>query len=519
MSSLRRLLRVLAVWLGVSLLLVAGVGAGALGWIYLGSFLYEQVDDEERVAAKQAYLERVARAEPDPGRRPNVVLILFDDLGHGDLSSYGATAIRTPRIDALAAGGVRLTDYYAPAPVCSPSRAALLTGRYPVRTRVTQVPMTRDGTIGAPLAGLPLYEIQRAFGAATRLPAEEITLAEVLQAAGYATAMFGKWHLGQESPSLPNERGFDVFEGVLSSNDQLPNPYLRGSEVVEESPVDQTNLTQRYTDAAIDFIAANHARPFFIYMPHTFPHRPLHPSKEQRGKSAGGLYGDVVEDLDGSVGRIVDALERWNLSRETLILITSDNGPWFQGSPGGHRGRKTDLFEGGFAVPFIASLPGVLPAGAVRSQMAMGIDVFPTVLALAGIEEPDDRVIDGRDLMPMLRSDAPTPHEALFFYWATELGAVRTGPWKFQERRPIPVGYAPVPLTLQMPLGPWLFDLERDGDESYDVGDRHPRVRARLAGLLEERRQADEQNLRGFHAEPASPPDLPRSAGDTGDGS
>lgn len=499
MTSIRRILRGLATWLGVSVLLAVGLGAGALAWIHIGSRLYEQVDDEARVASKQAYLERVAKAEPSPIRRPNVVLILFDDLGYGDLSSYGATAIRTPRIDALADGGVRLTDYYAPAPVCSPSRAALLTGRYPVRTRVTQVPMTRGGTVGAPLEGLPLYQTQRAFGVATRLPAEEIILAEVLQAAGYATAMFGKWHLGKESPSLPNERGFDRFEGLLNSNDQLPNPYLRGREIVEESPVDQTTLTQRYTDAAIDFIGANRERPFFVYMPHTFPHRPLHPSKEQRGESAGGLYGDVVEDLDRSVGRIVDALEQWELSRDTLILITSDNGPWFQGSPGGHRGRKTGLFEGGFAVPFIAFFPGVLPAGAVRSEMAMGIDVFPTLLALAGIEPPDDRVIDGRDLMPMLQAGAPTPHEALFFYWATQLGAVRSGPWKFQTRRPIPVGYAPVPLMLQMPLGPWLFDLQRDGDESYDVGDRHPQVRARLARLLEERHQADETNPRGFY--------------------
>jgi arylsulfatase A-like enzyme len=498
-NSIRRIVSRLVSGLLAIGLLLAVVCLGGVAWIYLGSYGYEQIDDAARIASKLAYLERVAQSATTQQRRPNVILILFDDLGYGDLSSYGATAIRTPRIDALAAGGVRLTDYYSPAPVCSPSRAGLLTGRYPIRTRMTQVPMTPGGSTGAPLAGLPLYEIQRAFGVATRLPAEEIILPEVLQAAGYATGMFGKWHLGKESPSLPNERGFDRFEGLLNSNDQLPNPYLHGRAIVEPSPVDQTTLTERYTDAAIDFIAAHREHPFFLYMPHTFPHRPLYPSQTQHGKSDAGLYGDVVEDLDRSVGRIVDKLDEWNLSQDTLILITSDNGPWFQGSPGGHRGRKTDLFEGGFAVPFIAYLPAELPAGAVLSQMAMGIDVFPTVLALAGIELPNDRIVDGRDLMPMLRDGAPSPHDALFFYWAAKLGAVRAGAWKFQARRPISVGYAPVSLMLQMPLGPWLFDLRSDGEESYDVGARHPQIRDRLARLLEERARSDAIDVRGFH--------------------
>ena len=503
-ASGQRLLSVVGSWLFVSVLFALGLGLGVLGWIYLGSYRYLQVDDEDRVASKRAYLERVsAQRKADESlqsgsRRPNVILILFDDLGYGDLGAYGATAIATPRIDALAAAGVRLTDYYAPAPVCSPSRAGLLTGRYPVRTRVTQVPMTKGGTLGAPLSHVPLYEIQRAFGVATRLPVEEITLSEVLQAAGYATGMFGKWHLGGQSPSLPNERGFDRFEGLLSSNDQIPNPYYRGTEVIEPTPVDQSTLTERYTDAAISFIDENRAKPFFIYMPHTFPHRPLHPSDTQRGKSAGGLYGDVVEDLDHSVGRIVDALEERDLARDTLIMITSDNGPWFQGSPGGHRGRKMSLFDGGFAVPFIAYFPGVLPADQVRTEMAMGIDVFPTVLGLAGIKLPQDRIIDGRDLMPMLRDGAASPHDALYFYWATRLGAVRSGLWKYQSRRPIAGGYVPAPVMLQMPLGPWLFNLGRDGDESYDVGERHPEIRDRLALLLEEREAADAVNLRGF---------------------
>jgi arylsulfatase A-like enzyme len=209
--------------------------------------------------------------------------------------------------------------------------------------------------------------------------------------------MFGKWHLGLVSPSLPSERGFDLFEGLLSSNDQLPNPYYRNRDgrVVEESPVDQTRLTERYTKAAMDFIRAPRDGPFFLYLPHTFPHRPLHPSSDQRGKSRGGLYGDVVEDLDHSVGRVLAALRRAEILQDTLVLVTSDNGPWFQGSPGGHRGRKTDLFDGGFKVPFLAYWPGTLPAGVVRRQMAMGIDRHPEVMVrlseLLSRREMDDR--------------------------------------------------------------------------------------------------------------------------------
>ncbi|MFP8880069.1 MAG: sulfatase [Myxococcota bacterium] len=487
-----------------ALAIVAGL---ALAWVYVSSWRYQQLDDTERVGGKDAYLARVASSgfSTKTGSRrstnaspPNIVLILFDDLGFGDLGSYGARAIRTPRLDRLAEHGVRLTDFYSAAPVCSPARAGLLTGRYPIRTRITQVPMTPGGTVGAPLSSVPLYELQRAVGVATRLPLEEITLAEVLQAAGYATGMFGKWHLGTGSPSLPNDRGFETFAGLLSSNDQYPNPFYRDREVIEPSPVDQTTLTQRYTDGAVEFIEAHSDEPFFLYLPHTFPHQPLHPSAQQHGRSPAGLYGDVVADLDRSVGRVLDALARAGIEEQTLVVVTSDNGPWFQGSPGQRRGRKTDLFDGGFGVPFIARWPGTLPAGVVRSEMAMGIDVFPTVLSLAGIDLPGDRIIDGLDMLPMLRDGDRSAHEALYFYWAQTLGAVRSGNFKYHDRRPIPVGYAPAPLMLQIPMGPWLFDLSRDPDESYDVIDRHPDLAARLAALLGERRKADRANSRGF---------------------
>jgi len=494
-------------WLLITAMLSVMLSLAIVVWIYAGSTFYEQRDDHQRVQKKTMYLESVASefsrrsqiASTDGRRSPNIVLILFDDLGYGDLGVYGSTAIRTPEMDALAATGVRLTNYYAPASVCSPSRAGLMTGRYPPRTLLTQVPMTPGGTLGAPLSWAPLYALQRASGAATRLPLEEIMLSEVLSAAGYATGMFGKWHLGAESPSLPLDRGFDTFHGLLSSNDQLPNPYYVDRAITEESPVDQSTLTKRYTEAAIDFIEAHRTEPFFLYMPHTFPHRPLHPSTANRGRSPAGPYGDVVEDLDRSVGAVIRTIERAGLKEETLILVTSDNGPWFQGSPGMHRGRKTDLFDGGFRVPFLAAWPGRLPSDQTRNHPAMGIDLLPTILGLLDLDPPSDRIIDGVDIMPLLKDGSAPEREALSFYWSNMLGGIRVGDYKLHVRRPLLVGYAPAPLMLQMPLGPMLFDLSRDPGESYDVGPLRPEIRARLSGLIESTRADDAANPRGFH--------------------
>jgi uncharacterized sulfatase len=324
-------------------------------------------------------------------------------------------------------------------------------------------------------------------------------LSEVLSAAGYATGMFGKWHLGTESPSLPLDRGFDTFHGLLSSNDQLPNPYYVDRAITEESPVDQSTLTKRYTEAAVDFIEAHRAEPFFLYMPHTFPHRPLHPSTANRGQSRAGPYGDVVEDLDRSVGSVIRAIERAGLTDDTLILVTSDNGPWFQGSPGMHRGRKTDLFDGGFRVPFLAAWPGRLPSNQTRNHPAMGIDLFPTILGLLDLDPPSDRIIDGVDIMPMLKNGSEPEREALRFYWSSMLGGIRVGDYKLHVRRPLLVGYAPAPLMLQMSLGPMLFDLSLDPGESYDVGPLRPEIRARLSRLIESTRADDAANPRGFH--------------------
>ncbi|MFQ5350603.1 MAG: sulfatase-like hydrolase/transferase, partial [Thermoanaerobaculia bacterium] len=270
--------------------------------------LHSQEDDVERLLGKRQYLERIAGLELDARPRPNLVLILFDDLGYGDLGAYGSASVRTPSLDRLAAEGVRFRHGYAASPYCSASRAGLLTGRYAVRSGL-------DHVVQAPWSWRDL--LLRAGGRNRRLPLEEITLAELLSAAGYATAIFGKWHLGDESPSLPHERGFDEFYGLLHSNDQGRPSVRRDGEIVERHPIDQAGLTRRYTDEAVRFLEENAGAPFFLYLPHTFPHVPLHAPEERRGTSAAGLYGDVVEELDASVGRVMETLGRLGLGADT----------------------------------------------------------------------------------------------------------------------------------------------------------------------------------------------------------
>ena len=473
-------------WIG--LVLVAGVAL--FGLFVAGKILlYRQTDDAEHLSRKRAYLESVAAATRGVASGPNVVLILFDDLGYGDIGAYGGRAIRTPNLDRLATGGARFAQAYAASPYCSASRAALLTGRYAVRAgldHVLQAPGTWQDLL------LKLGGLNR------RLPAEEITVAEVLAAAGYSTALVGKWHLGGRSPSLPRDLGFGSFYGLLYSNDQGRPALLEDGKVVEPDPVDQTTLTRRYTDRAVAFIDEHRDRPFFLYLAHTFPHRPLHAAAERRGSSDAGLYGDVVQELDESVGRVLDALARGGLEERTLVLVSSDNGPWFQGSAGGLRGRKFDVFEGGVRVPLLARWPGRFPPGKVVNETVGEIDVFPTLLELAGLPPPDDRIIDGQSLVPLLEGDS-APRGPIYYHQVEELRAVRLGRFKYHDRHRVPFGnpmdWAWGPMTQQ---GPWLFDLELDPAESYDVSERYPETARQLRGVLERRREELRRNPRGW---------------------
>src|SRR5258708_567342 len=294
-------------------------------------------------------------------KTPNIVFILCDDLGYGDLGCYGSQ-IRTPNLDRLASEGVRFTNFCSADPVCSPSRAALLTGRYRTRVGVPRVLVPQDQ------GGLNL---------------DETTMADMLKARGYKTVCIGKWHLGRPNQYLPTSRGFDEYFGIPYSNDMNPRVLLHNTEVVEQT-ADLETLTRKYTEQAARFIETSKPSPFFLYMPHTFPHIPLGASARFRGKSPRGLYGDGVEEVDWSVGEVLRALKQNGLEQNTLVMFSSDNGPWYQGSPGKLRGRKNTTFEGGVREPFIARWPGRIPRGRVSDALASMMDIFPTLARLCG---------------------------------------------------------------------------------------------------------------------------------------
>jgi len=456
----------------------------------------------------------------DPGApRPNVVLIYCDDLGYGDLGSYGGRAIRTPNVDRLAAGGSRFTNYYACNAVCAPSRAGLLTGRYPFRTGVIGNPYPGDEPLsrraarklGSILKGLGVLDLREDY-AASGLSASEITLAEALRTAGYRTGMVGKWHLGDYSrqPAYnPLRHGFDFYFGVPHSNDMRPCPLFRNTKMIEADIGDnQARLTGLYTREAVQFIESSQERPFFLYLAHTFPHQPLFASQRFAGKSKAGKYGDAVEEIDWSLGEIVACLARTGREDNTLIIFTSDNGPWFEGSPGGLRGRKGQSYEGGFRVPFIVRWPGRVPRNRVNATPLINLDLYPTLLALAGVGLPGDRVVDGLDISGLLTGKADTiSREAIYFYHYDLLEGLRVGKWKYFRKLnrytwPVPMDAAPIPDRLgRKQLGnrwPLLYDLENDPQESYNVLATYPQKGAELAARLAHWEQLAAANPRGF---------------------
>lgn len=401
-------------------------------------------------------------------RPPNIVFILCDDLGYGDVGCFGSK-IRTPNIDRMAAEGIRFTNFDSADPVCSPSRAALLTGRYPTRVGVPRVLFPQDKE------GLNL---------------DETTLANVLKARGYKTACVGKWHLGRPDAYLPTSRGFDSYFGIPYSNDMTPRVLLEGTRVVEE-PAKLETLTQRYTEHATRFIRESKGSPFFLYLPHTFPHIPLAASARFRGKSPEGLYGDVVEELDWSVGQVLSELKNNGLDRDTLVFFTSDNGPWYQGSPGLLRGRKMTTYEGGVREPFIARWPGKIRPGQTSRAVTSMMDIFPTVTKLCGGTLPS-KPLDGIDIWPVLSGQqARLEREVLLYFDNWDLQCARWNNWKLHVARHNSSPYSAPPAggrrNYVLPH-PELYDLELDPTEGYDVAAEHPEVvaeiQSRIAKLL-----------------------------------
>jgi len=432
------------------------------------------------------------------GRLPNIVIILTDDQGYADVGVFGAKGFETPNLDRLAGEGIRFTNFYVAAPSCTPSRAALMTGCYPQRVSLPNV-------IG-PKANIGIND-------------SEVTIAEMLKPLGYATACYGKWHLGHHRPFLPTRHGFDDYFGLPYSNDMWPKhpeqpagypdlPLIEGEKIVERNP-DQTQLTTWYTERAVRFIEKNEDRPFFLYVPHSMPHVPLHVSNKFKGKSEQGMYGDVIMEIDWSVGQILSALKRNGLDEDTLVLFCSDNGPWLSygdhaGSAGPLREGKGTTWDGGQREPTILRWNGKIPAGAVCHEPAMTIDVLPTIAALVGAELPANK-IDGLDIWPLVSGDAnaKSPHEALFFYRSNNLEAVRSGKWKLHFPHSyrtlagraggtggIPAKYSQAKTALA------LFDLENDIGEKHNVAAEHPEIVKRLTAIGKRFDQELKANIR-----------------------
>jgi len=414
-------------------------------------------------------------------RPPNVVVIFADDLGYSDLGCFDAKGWTTPHLDSLAKDGVRFTSFLVSQPVCSASRASLLTGCYANRVGI-------HGALGP--------------NATHGLAATETTLASLCKSKGYATGMVGKWHLGHRPQFLPTKRGFDSYLGLPYSNDMWPKhpsakpgtypklPMFDGDKVIdaEVGEEDQAQLTKRYTERAVRFIDENKAKPFFLYVAHSMPHVPIFASENFKGSSKQGLYGDVIQEIDWSAGEILKALKAHDLERDTLVVFTSDNGPWL--SYGNHAGTKRPLregkgsvWEGGIREPAVARWPGKIPAGTVQTEPLMTIDILPTVAKLIGAELPK-LPIDGKDVWPLFVGEkgAKSPHAAYWLYYGTnELQAIRSGKWKLilphscrmiEDRAPgmdgKPAGYK------QVKLRQMLFDLDADIGETTDVSDKHP---------------------------------------------
>lgn len=419
-------------------------------------------------------------------KKPNIVILFADDLGYGDLGCYGHPSICTPNLDRMAREGTRFTDFYSAAEVCTPSRAALLTGRYPIRSGMChdQFRVLRRVSMG-------------------HLPEDEVTLAELLKGQGYATGYVGKWHLGvwaNNPAGHPKHHGFDYAFGLPHSNDMDPNPgrpkgednkedpgqkwwnppLFEGDKLVEQ-PVDQTTLTRRYTEKALNFINENKDGPFFLYFPHTFPHTPIYASEAFRGKSPRGRYGDVLAEIDWSVGQVLDAVRAAGIEKNTLVFFTSDNGPWLirdqaGGCAGLLRDGKGSTWEGGMRVPGIAWMPGKVAAGHTCHELASTMDLFSTCAAWAGANLPADRAIDGVDITPLLTAAGPVKRDVYLYYRGATLFAARLGDWKAHFLTQPGYGQ-PKPDAHQPPL---LFHLPADPGERFDVAGQHPDV---LAGI------------------------------------
>ncbi len=482
--------------------------------------------------------ETVIKAMNKTKRKPpNIILILTDDLGYEDLGCYGSKAISTPNIDQMASEGMRFTNFYSSAGVCSPSRAGIMTGRYPHRTGVSFVlfagtdSIARKGmrSFARTLAKLGALDLPVGQSILNGLPKSEITVAEGLKLAGYNTGAIGKWHLGDftTNPDYhPHEHGFDFFAGFNMSNDDWPVAYWEDKkEIVNDIQLDQAHYTGLFHQKAIEFMDKAQDKPFFLYLAHKDPHQPCIPSKTFENTSNGGRHGDTIQEVDWSVGKIMAYLESKGLADNTLVLFTSDNGPWYDGSPGNLRGRKGQSFEGGFRVPLVAWWPDRIKPDSISQAPGMNIDFLPTFLEVAGLNPPSDRIIDGKSLVATLSgASKKSPHDTLFFFHENDLEGMRQGNMKFLRyinhyTHPIPVdkpsalpgilvekayqytgkdGNGNMKTISALSSWPKLYDLALDPGENYNLVEKYPEQARQMRVHMESWEKEFHRNPRGW---------------------
>jgi arylsulfatase A len=410
-----------------------------------------------------------AFAMPKPVRKQNFIIVMCDDLGYGDIEPTGGKSIPTPNLNRMAREGVVLTDYYAPANICTASRAGLLTGRYPIRSGLA--------------LGVILQPDKRI------LPLSETTIPKALKPAGYVSGLFGKWHLGHLGPDWqPTKHGFDTFFGIPYSHDMLPLTLVTDTSpdvTPSHEPPVMEELQERFYEATEKFIEDNADKPFFVELALSAPHLASYPNAKYRDTKMHSAYGEVVIEIDAIMGRLMAKLKRLKLERDTLVIFTSDNGPWYEGSSGELRDRKGGAgYDGGYRVPCIAWQPGTVKPGRRTDSIAMGIDFLPTFCAMAGLQRPSGVELDGKDISAVLTRGAPSPHEALFLFNEAEIVAVRTQRWKYVTR----TYYHGYLMPIDGPSSPQLYDMSVDDSESYSAADRNPEALAMVNRLMADAR-------------------------------